>query len=67
MTDNTLNDDGHDGEPYCRTCGAEVGIFQGHGEGWHHFTGQGTPGNPVVLHDPGHEADVAWREPQGQP
>lgn len=54
-------------EPYCLTCGSWVGIFQGHGDGWHHFHGQGTPDNPVVLTDADHEAVVAWREPQGQP
>jgi hypothetical protein len=55
-------DDGlDDKEPFCYTCGSPVGIFHGHGTGWHHFTGDGTPENPNELYDAGHEPVVAWR------
>jgi hypothetical protein len=50
-----------DEEPYCYTCGSPVGIFHGHGDGWHHWRGQGTAASPVELVGVDHEADVAWR------
>jgi hypothetical protein len=57
-------------EPYCRECGAGIGVFIGHGQGWHHFRGSGTVEAPVELYDAGHEPVVAWREnapaPAGQ-
>jgi hypothetical protein len=55
--------DDQDDEPetYCRTCGADVGIFIGHGGAWLHYTGQGTVASPVELYDAGHAPDVAWR------
>ncbi len=53
--------DEDDFEAYCRTCGAEVGIFLGHGDGWHHYRGEGTVASPVELFDAGHEAEFAWR------
>jgi hypothetical protein len=59
-------DDEDDWQPYCRTCDAAVGIFIAHGDAWLHYTGQGTPQDPVELFDPGHEAAVAWR-PAGAP
>jgi hypothetical protein len=31
-----------DEEPYCFRCGSGVGIFYGHGDGWHHWQGEGT-------------------------
>jgi hypothetical protein len=49
-------------EPYCSACGAPIGIFRGHGEGWHHYRGAGTIASPVKLFDAGHEPVVAWRE-----
>ena len=55
-------DDGlDDDEPYCRTCSSPVGIFLGHGDGWHHFRGEGTAASPVELYDAGHAPEVAWR------
>ncbi len=48
-------------EPYCRECGAEVGVFLGHGDGWHHYRGEGTAASPVELYDAGHEVVLAWR------
>ena len=54
------DEDEEKAEPSCRTCGAAVGIFLGHGEGWHHFRGQGTAASPVELYDAGHEAVPAW-------
>ena len=59
-------DPGSDDEPYCTACGATIGHFLGHGDGWHHFTGQGTAASPVKLYDAGHAPAVAWR-PAGQP
>jgi hypothetical protein len=29
-------DDDPNTDPYCYACGAPVGIFHGHGDGWHH-------------------------------
>jgi hypothetical protein len=49
-------------EPYCSACGAPLGIFRGHGDGWHHFRGNGTAASPVELFDAGHEPAHAWRE-----
>lgn len=66
MTDDAFTAD-DDLEPYCATCGATVGIFIDHGEGWHHFRGAGTPEDPNELYDAGHEPDLAWRVPGGQP
>lgn len=54
-------DEGDVDQPYCRTCGAQVGIFMGHGDAWLHYRGEGTPDSPVELFDAGHPADVAWR------
>jgi hypothetical protein len=48
-------------EPYCHTCGSRVGIFIGHGDGWHHWRGRGTADSPVELYDAGHAPEVAWR------
>jgi hypothetical protein len=48
-------------EPYCYTCGSPIGIFLGHGDGWHHWRGQGTADSPVELYDAGHAPEVAWR------
>lgn len=53
-------------EPYCATCGATLGIFQDHGQDWHHFRGTGTADDPNRLYDAGHVPAVAWREPRGQ-
>ena len=48
-------------EPYCTECGADVGIFIGHGDAWLHYTGEGTAESPVELYDAGHAPVVAWR------
>ena len=50
-----------DEEPFCGTYGSTVGIFIGHGPGWHHFCGEGTVASPVELFDAGHAPEVAWR------
>jgi hypothetical protein len=47
----------------CSACGAPVGIFTGHGDGWHHYRGDGTAASPVVLYDAGHPADPAGMLP----
>ena len=54
-------DQADEDEPYCNTCGSPVGIFYGHGDGWHHFRGEGTADSPVELFDAGHAPEVAWR------
>jgi hypothetical protein len=51
-------------EPYCATCGADVGIFLGSGPDWRHYRGRGTPASPAELFDPGHAPAVAWRTPR---
>lgn len=53
-------------EPYCYQCGSPVGVFYGHGDGWHHWRGEGTAASPVELFDAGHAPEVAWR-PAGAP
>jgi hypothetical protein len=53
-------------EPYCTACGADVGIFIGHGDAWLHYTGQGTAARPVELYDAGHAPVVAWRPASAQ-
>lgn len=55
-------EDAGDLEPYCLLCSASIGIFIGHGHGWHHYTGQGTVASPVELFDAGHDPAIAWRE-----
>jgi hypothetical protein len=47
----------------CATCGQWVGIFIDHGDGWHHYRGEGTAASPVVIYDPGHEATPAGMLP----
>jgi hypothetical protein len=54
-------DDGQEDEPYCHACGSPAGIFLGHGDGWHHFRGEGTVASPVELFDADHAPEVAWR------
>jgi hypothetical protein len=49
-------------EPYCSICGADIGIFYGHGDGWHHYRGEGTAASRIELYDAGHEPVIAWRE-----
>jgi hypothetical protein len=48
-------------EPYCSRCGATIGIFIGHGDGWRHYRGGGTVESPNELFDAGHEAELAER------
>jgi hypothetical protein len=57
QADDELDED----EPYCATCGGPVGIFIGHGDGWHHYQGEGTADSPAELVDADHEPVVAWR------
>jgi hypothetical protein len=48
-------------EPFCRTCGADVGIFWLRGEEWQHFRpGLGHEAKPEVY-DPGHAPVIGWR------
>lgn len=47
-------------DPYCSACGADIGIFHGHGDGWHHYRGNGTAEAPIELYDAGHAPAVAW-------
>jgi hypothetical protein len=55
------DDEDDEDEPYCYACGSPVGIFYGHGDGWHHYRGEGTAASPVELFDAGHAPEVAWR------
>ena len=51
------DEDDHWRETYtCSRCGALIGVFIGHGDGWHHYRGEGTAASPVELFDAGHEA-----------
>jgi hypothetical protein len=49
----------HDLEPYCRLCGAQVGVFVARDNDWHHF--RGAPGGKVELFDAGHLPIIGWR------
>jgi hypothetical protein len=68
LTEGDVGQDDEPGglEPYCATCGALVGHFLGHGDGWHHFRGAGIAASPVELFDADHEPEVAWRPAGGQ-
>ncbi len=59
--DDEDQDDDDEDEPFCTECGADVGIFIGHGDAWLHYTGEGTVASPVELYDAGHAPVVAWR------
>jgi hypothetical protein len=48
-------------QPYCTACGASIGHFIGHGDGWHHFRGEGTTASPNELFDAGHDIVAGWR------
>ena len=57
--DDQADDDQEDDDTYaCSTCGALIGVFIGHGDGWHHYRGEGTAASPVELFDAGHEATI---------
>ena len=57
--DDQADDDQADDYNYtCSTCGALIGVFIGHGDGWHHYRGEGTAASPVELFDAGHEATI---------
>jgi hypothetical protein len=64
MHDKDQDDDGT--EQYCTTCGHWAGIFIGHGDGWHHYRGEGTAASPVELYDVGHEVTAARTVPAGR-
>jgi hypothetical protein len=53
--------DNDEDQPFCWTCGADVGIFIGRGDAWLHYRGGGTVADPIELFDAGHPADVGWR------
>lgn len=46
-------------DPYCLTCGSEVGIFIRSGLDWKHYRSTGQAG--IELFDPGHAPQVGWR------
>jgi hypothetical protein len=59
--DSDAADDDDDDLPetfLCATCGATIAIFIGHGDGWHHYTGNGTAAHPTVLYDADHPATL---------
>ena len=60
--DEASADEYDDLEPYCSRCGADVGIFYGHGDGWHHYrSGDGR----TDIYDAGHTPAVSWA-PRGE-
>lgn len=61
LTTQLADEEDDEEEPYCAACGSPVGIFRGHGGGWHHWRGEGTAASPVELYGAGHEPEVAWR------
>jgi hypothetical protein len=61
LTTRLAEDEDDEDEPYCYQCGASVGIFYGHGDGWYHFRGEGTTESPVELYAADHAPEVAWR------
>ena len=59
--DEKSGDDADDGpEPYCTSCGADTGIFWGHGDGWHHW--RAADGGRTEIYDAGHAPVIGWRE-----
>ena len=48
-------------EPYCATCGADIGIFVRSGLEWRHFRGDGITIGQIELFDAGHAPVIAWR------
>ena len=52
------DDDDEDIDYRCATCKATIGIFIGHGDGWHHYRGAGTADSPTELYDAGHPATL---------
>ena len=58
QADEPEDDHWRDYDYACSTCGALIGIFLGHGDGWHHYRGEGTVASPVELFDAGHEATL---------
>jgi len=59
--DDDTPDPAADPEPYCETCGADIGIFLRLGLDWQHYRGDGTTSGPIELFDPGHTPVLAWR------
>jgi hypothetical protein len=47
-------------EPCCTSCGADVGVFWGHGDGWHHW--RPAEGGRTEIFDAGHAPVIGWRE-----
>jgi hypothetical protein len=45
-------------EPYCSRCGADIGIFYGHGDGWRHW--RRAEGGRTEIYDAGHEPALSW-------
>lgn len=50
-----------DPEPFCKSCGANVGIFLGGGPDWRHFRGEGTLASKAEPYDTDHIPVIAWR------
>lgn len=50
-------------EPYCTMCGEQLGIFLGHGTGWHHFRSPdaATGASPAGVYATDHVPAIGWR------
>ena len=51
-------------EPYCATCGADIGIFPRSGPDWRHYRVHVAPASPAELFDADHAPAIAWRTPR---
>jgi hypothetical protein len=59
LADEDEAEDENLGEPEdyrCATCGATISVFIDHGDGWHHYRGNGTLDAPTELYDADHPA-----------
>ena len=48
-------------EPYCTSCGADVGIFAAHRDDWRHYRWDYAPGSKPEVFDAGHHPVIGWR------
>jgi hypothetical protein len=54
-------EDSTDREPFCARCGAPVGIFLAHGQGYRHYRGVLTATSKPKPYKADHAPVIAWR------